>query len=170
MESFRCSTCGKQHSGAPLSYIAREPYPYLLIPEAERAARSLIDTDLCVIDEARYFMLGNLELKVLETGGRFSWDVWVELQKADFTHAVKVWETVGREASRPYQAVLATPLSIYPPTVGLVCSVFTRPVGARPGITLHESDHPLYREQSDGITLHRVQEIAALVLGKRAGV
>ena len=49
----------------------------------------------------------------------------------------------------------------YPECLHLQAQLHLRNDGKRPSITLRASEHPLFLEQRDGITLRRVEEIAA---------
>lgn len=95
----------------------------------------------------------------------FSWGVWVSLSKVNFSRALEVWNTPGREAEKPYFGWLCTELALYPEsTTNLKTNAHTRPVGNRPFIELEPTGHPLAVEQRNGITPDRVREIATAVM------
>jgi hypothetical protein len=164
MRSWRCRCCGAVHDELPRSYGAQAPALWFTIPEAEREQRALLNSDLCLIDAQHGFIVGNLEIPVLDGTGPFSWDVWVSLSLPNFKRAWQLWEQPGREAEPPYFGWLSTVLPGYPDTLHLKTNVHSREVGRRPRIELEPTDHPLAVEQRQGITLARVQEIAELVL------
>jgi hypothetical protein len=161
---YRCRVCGEYHEDLPLHYGAAAPAVYFTIPEAKRNDRVLLSSDQCVIDDEYFFIVGNLEIPVLDHDEPFSWDVWVSLSKPNFTRAYQLWKTPGRESEPPYFGWLSTALPCYPDTLSLKTRVHTRAVGQRPFIELEPTDHPLALEQLTGITWQRVQEIAELVL------
>ena len=161
---FYCRECGKHHDELPLHYGALAPVPYLLIPEEERGRRCELTRDVCMIDEAQWYIFGNLELPIVGSDERFSWDVWVSLSEENMKRAARLWDTPGREAEPPYFGWLCTLLPGYPETLHLKTHVHTREVGRRPLIELEPTDHPLAVEQREGITWARVQEIAERVL------
>ena len=134
------------------------------IPETEREERALLSSDICLIDEQHGFIVGNLEIPVLDSDQRFSWDVWVSLSLPNFKRAFQLWEQAGCESEPPYFGWLSTSLPGYPETLHLKTHVHTREVGLRPLLELEPTDHPLAVEQRQGITMARVQEIAELVL------
>ena len=162
MQGYKCSTCDDFHTGLPLSYGSPAPAPYFDIPEADRDERALLSSDQCVIDEEQFFILGRLEIPILDADeDLFSWNVWVSLSKENFTRASELWNTEGRESEAPYFGWLSTSLPCYDlNTFLLKTNVHTRPIGERPFIELEPTDHPLAIEQRNGITLKRVQEIA----------
>ncbi len=160
---FQCARCGQYHDTLPLAYGPPAPELYYRIPEAERASRCELTSDACVIDDTYYFIIGNLEIPILDADETFSWDVWVSLSLANFRRACELWETEGRESEPPYFGWLSTSLPVYPETLSLKTHVHTRQVGRRPYIELERTDHPLAIEQRNGITMHRVREIAEAV-------
>jgi hypothetical protein len=161
---YTCRCCGRYHTELPLHYGAAAPVHWFAIPADERPRRCQLSSDQCVIDDRHFYMVGNLEIPVLDTAELFSWDVWVSLSPANFVRACELWEQPGREAEPPNFGWLSTALPGYPDTVNLKTHVHTREVGRRPRIELEPTDHPLAVEQRAGITWDRVQEIAELVL------
>lgn len=164
MKGWRCRCCGEVHGELPMHYGAPAPALWFTIPEAEREERALLSSDMCLIDGQHGFIVGNLEIPVLDADEHFSWDVWVSLSLPNFKQAFKLWEQAGRESEPPYFGWVSTSLPGYPETLNLKSHVHTRAVGRRPRVELEPSDHPLAVEQRQGITLARVQEIAELVL------
>ncbi len=166
MQGYNCSTCGEFHSGLPFSYGSSAPAPYFDIPEAEREDRVLLSSDQCIIDDEHFFVLGRLEITVVDSEEDvFSWNVWVSLSEENFERMSELWEVEGREKEPPYFGWLSTTLPCYDAdTFLLKTNVHTRPLGERPYVELEPTDHPLAVEQRNGITLKRVQEIAKGVL------
>ncbi|MFO0865350.1 MAG: DUF2199 domain-containing protein [Gemmataceae bacterium] len=164
MPRWKCASCGQWHDDLPLAFGPPAPAIWYTIPEAEREQRAMLSSDMCLIDEQHGFIVGNLELPIIGSDQRFSWDVWVSLSLPNFKRAFQLWEQQGRESEPPYFGWLSTHLPGYPETLHLKTMVHTREVGRRPRIVLEPTDHPLAIEQRQGITMSRVQEIAALVL------
>lgn len=164
MPGFTCRACGQFHDELPLRFGPPAPALWYTIPEDEREERCLLSSDQCVVDRQRFFMVGNLELPIVGSTEKFSWDAWVELNQADFERACDLWDAPGRESEPPYSGTLATLLPDYPETVNLNVSIQTRPVGLRPFIEVRTLDHPLAAEQRQGITLDRVQRFSEIIL------
>ncbi|HEX4157709.1 MAG TPA: DUF2199 domain-containing protein, partial [Rhizomicrobium sp.] len=59
---------------------------------------------------------------------------------------------------------LSNNLSLYPETLSLKTNLHLRGGGIRPFIELEPTDHPLAIEQREGISIERVEEIAAMLL------
>jgi hypothetical protein len=163
MRTWQCRCCGQDLGELPMHYGTPAPALWYAIPEAERDERVLLSSDQCLIGE-HGFIVGNLEIPVLDADEAFSWDVWVSLSPANFRRAGELWEAPGREAEPPYFGWLSTSLPGYPETLHLKTHVHTREVGRRPFVELEPTDHPLAVEQRVGITMERVREIAEQVL------
>jgi len=134
---------------------------FFQIPEEEREQRVQISPDQCIIDDEHFFILGRVEIPVIDSSELFAWLVWVSLSEHNFLRATELWGTEGRETELPYFGWLQTDLPCYSTTtLNLATNVHTRPVGERPFIELEPTDHPLSVEQRNGISLMRVQEIA----------
>ncbi|MDJ0385998.1 DUF2199 domain-containing protein [Streptomyces sp. G-G2] len=160
---FTCSCCGEHHPELPMSYSATAPDAWEAGYESD--AHSLLSPDQCVIRGSHFFIKGLIEIPVIGSGDVFSWGVWVSLSEENFTRALSVWDTEGREAEKPYFGWLSTELALYSEsTTDLKTNAHTRPVGRSPLIELEPTGHPLAVEQRTGITRERVREIAMAVL------
>lgn len=162
-QGFTCGCCGEHHAELPLAYGTHAPALYYQIAEAERKSRCELMSDLCVIDEEYFFIVGNLEIPIQGIDRLFSWDVWVSLSRENFSRTCKLWESPGRECEPPYFGWLNTALRGYPDTLSIKTHVHTRAIGFRPYIELEPTDHPLAVEQRNGITMERLQKIAEMV-------
>ena len=165
MSTYICKTCGEEHEGPPLSYGAEAPAAYYGVPEEEREKRCHLSSDQCIIDNEFFFILGNIYLPIIDKEETFNWMAWVSLSEANFDRASELWETPGREEEPAYFGWLSTELPCYPSsTLSLKTNVHTQEIGVRPVIELQDSDHPLEKEQKEGITWERVEEISSLIL------
>lgn len=165
--SYTCSICGQNHDGAPMSWGPDAPDVWAAMIPDEREKSGELGTDQCVIDEKHFFVRGRIEISVASKADPFAWLVWIEVSVVDFLAMSDLWTAVGREnKSLPYSGHLANELSIYErPTLGLAVKVHTRPVGVRPFVEITD-DHELRYEQRNGISSHRVQQIADKVLNR----
>jgi len=163
MSIYICRKCGEQHEGPPLSYGAGAPSAYYAVPEEERENRCQLSSDQCIIDNEFFFILGNIYLPITDKEESFNWTAWVSLSEESFDRASELWEIQGRENEPPYFGWLSTELPCYPCTLSLKTNVHTQEIGERPIIELQDYVHPLEKEQKDGITWERVEEIASLI-------
>lgn len=106
-------------------------------------------------------MLGCLEIPLIGHPDIFNWLTWVSVSEKSFKRIVDLWETDVRDTEPPFFGWLSNNIPIYPNTFALKTNLYLRNHGTRPFIDLEPTDHPLAREQRDGITLQRVAEIVA---------
>lgn len=128
---------------------------------------STLGQEQCIIKGEHFFVRGRLVIPVTDAapGTEFDWGAWVSLSRENFTRALALWTTAGRERERPSTGWLSTELPLYQPsTLSLKTRVHAQAVGQRPLIELEPTGHPLAVEQRSGITLARVQEIAEALL------
>ncbi len=140
------------------------PTPVAAMTAEERARRVELSSDMCVVDESSFFLLGCLDLPIRDTDEAFRFLVWVSQSEQSFANAFALWETPGREATPPTFGWLSTEVPLYPRTVGLQTQVHTQPVGVRPSVVLEPSEHPLAIDQRDGISRERAIEMATALL------
>lgn len=162
---YVCATCGAFHTELPLCYGAPAPSYWDLLSEEERAERGELTADLCVIDQADFFVRGHLELPIQGSTERFIYAVWVSLSAANFARTRALWNDEERVQEPPYFGWFSTSLPGYPETLNVKTLVHTRAVGLVPSIELEPTDHPLAVEQRTGITWERIREIAELLCG-----
>ena len=161
---YRCHSCGQLHAGPPLSYAVEAPDRWYSLSEEDRQIHAVLSSDQCIINNAYFYIVGNIDIPLIDAEGVFSWSVWLSLSKADFQQTSKLWKKRRREAAPPYPGRLSTQLFVYPDTLNLKTRVHTRPVGQRPYVEIESIDHPLAVEQRQGITLERVQFFAERIL------
>lgn len=150
-----------------LPYAYHAPAPAVWTPDLDDDPESELQPELCVVRGEEFFLHGIIRLEVLDGDDDFDWGVWVSLSPDNYERAVDLWDTPGRETEPPYFGWLTTELPTYArSTLLLKTSVHTRPVGLRPLIVLEPTDHPLAVEQREGITVARLEEIAAAIIGR----
>lgn len=160
---FICSSCGEYHKNIPFAYSADAPFKYSQIPENELEERCELTDDICIIDAEEFYIKGNLFIEV-EGNEDFSWNVWVRLSKTDFERMEEIWQDENRILENPYIGTIATQLDVYSDTLNLRVKVHTQKVGYRPRIELIETQHPLFLEQENGITMERVTSFEKQIL------
>jgi hypothetical protein len=158
MTGYDCTCCGKHHDELSNCFLIPLPLPVLQVPEAERKRRVEASSDMCVLDDEHFFILGNVDVKVRGSSEFIRWTMWASLSRANFARAFELWETPGRENEPPYFGWLCNVLPGYEPTVHLKTHVHTQPVGIRPFIEI-EPEHQLGLDQRDGITKARFDEL-----------
>lgn len=164
MSGYHCNTCGQCHDELPMCFGPSAPALWYAIPEAERAERSELSSDQCLIDGKHFFVLGRIVIPVVDGPDPFVWLAWVSLSEANFLRTCELWEREGRESEPPYFAWLQSALPYEPTTLNLKAQLQTMPLGERPRIVLEMTDHPLAVEQHGGISMARVQQIVERAL------
>ena len=159
VEGFTCSSCGEFHEGLARCLPMRSPTAYFMVPADQREKRCWLTDDFCVIDDRYFFIYGSLELPIHGHAEPFIWGVWASLSERDLDRAQELIGVQGRESEPPYLGWLSSDIPLYPPCLKLVVEVHTQPAGLRPLMILQSADHPLVREQQEGISAARVQEI-----------
>ena len=164
--AWTCRCCGRQYRTLPLDFACETPAYWDQLSQDERK-RAFLSPDVCTIGEDR-FIRGCLEIPLIGRDERFVWGVWTSFSQDSLRRAYELWDAVEISADEPARfgwfsnelKQLYSGLS----TLNLKARVRFRPGNLRPLIELEPSDHPLAREQAQGITLERVQEIAAALL------
>lgn len=149
-----CSICGKEHTELPHIGSAA---PFHWADKLIDDPNSLLTTDLCIIEGLDFFVHGVIEIPVHDYEHEFGWGVWVSHKKENFETYRARFDTaeIG-----PFFGWLCTAIDYYPePTLHLKTMAHYRGDGLRPRIILDESEHPLYRQQQDGISLSQAWEI-----------
>ena len=159
MAGFFCKSCNEYHDELPLALGPDAPSAWYQIPESERAQRTQLTEDQCVIDDQHFFARGRIMLLVTDADEAFTWLAWVAVSKESFLHSSAYWNIPGRENSPPSFGWLASALPYKPTTMNMSARIRTMPVGERSVIDLEESDHPLAIEQRDGISAARLQDL-----------
>ena len=158
---WTCGRCGQEHEGLPHDWAWDKPIYW----EGPRSADDALTSDLCrwtdEAGEVSYFVRGVLTIPVVDDEDDFRYGVWSSLSERSYERVVELWEDPARVEEPPFFGWFSNSLPGYPETLNLPLDVVAQPDDLRPELVLHEGDHPLIREQRDGITLERVREIAA---------
>jgi hypothetical protein len=167
--SYTCGCCGENFSGSPSFGMSRPPFVFN-VPEAEYEARVQLDDDLCLVraggnqDADLYAIRVTLDIPIHDMEEPFNWGVWVtQSEDSFFKHVGSYGADQSGEISFGWLPVTMPPYQrnrLGDPIESLACDVLWQSKGQRPVIVLHESDHPLYLDQRDGISWDRAVEIA----------
>ena len=160
--SFTCACCGETIEGLPdLGYAA--PAYYDAMSEAERAARTYLDSDVCIIDGDNRFIRVVCPVPIIGAEAYFGWGVWVSLSEGNFA---RYRDSFGdRDQSKLGQLFgwLSNRLPGYPDTLNLPMTVVPQDDNQRPlaWINADRADHPLYVHQREGMDKDALGEIYA---------
>jgi hypothetical protein len=160
-----CSVCHKRHPELPGAIGYLRPAHYFMVPEADREARIRINEDLCQIDDQFFLIRGVIEVPLLdgatiEGTPWFEWGMWAAVSSRSFHRYLELYEVDG-SAEPPFDGLLSGEPPGYADLLEHPVSVQLRTATQRPLLILKPSNHRLYLEQTQGITLQRVHEIFA---------
>lgn len=124
---FKCTKCRDWHDGLPDIGYDMPAYANE-IPEAERANRLFLTSDLCVVDNEHFFIRCVLAVPIRGTGAEFGWGAWSSLSQKNF---LRYQEHYDEDMSgwEPMFGYLSNRLPHYPDTLSLELSV--QPQAAR---------------------------------------
>lgn len=159
MKSFVCQVCGKSHQALPSAWGFREPDEVFALAYIPKYLRVRSNADLCTLDEARFFLRGNVLLPLREGKGDFSWGIWIEVSEDH--HAVYAAQILKQRFKQFRLAGrIANSIPGYRSTLRIPVDVLLDDAGARPAVWLPaRSRHTLAREQSNGISSKRQHEL-----------
>jgi hypothetical protein len=157
--TFICSTCGQEHPGLPTDYGFRLPDQVHALDYLERYIRSRSNSDLCTLDESRFFMRGIIPVPFKESNDDFCWGIWVEVSKEIHDFYVGGF-SADLSSSSIATGNLANAIPGYEETVGLVVMIHFQDAGSRPSFKFpNDANHALSHEQRGGITAKRHHDI-----------
>jgi len=157
---WTCRYCGEEHDDLPLDWVFDAPSQW----DGGRTSEDWLTDDLCLwtddAGERAYFIRGVLYVPIVGTDQTLRYGVWSSLSKRSFERVIDMWNDLSRVKEPPYFGWLANSIPDYPDTLNLPVDVVTDSAELRPTIVPHDSDHPLVRDQRNGVPLERVHEIA----------
>ena len=146
--ALKCSKCGKEHTDLP--HIGADK-PYHWSDEFAKEPNSLLTSDLCIIEDRDFFVHGVIEIPVHDHEFEFGWGVWVSHKKDNFQQYREHYNSAG---IGPFFGWLCTEITFFSEsTLNLKTMAHYREGRLRPRIVLEPSEHPLYIQQRDGISL-----------------
>lgn len=152
---FTCSICGQAHSEELPDVGSAAPFQWA--DELASDPASLLTDDLCIIEGRDFFVRGVIEIPVHDYDQKFGWGVWVSHKKENFEAYRERFDTAD---IGPFFGWLCTVIDYYPEsTLELKTMAHYRGEGLRPRIVPEESEHPLFIQQRDGISLSKAWEI-----------
>ena len=164
---MKCPCCGKDVRLYEMDVAFALPDAIHALSEGQRAARARTHSDLCSLDDRRFFIRGVVYAPVQQLGTLFGWGVWAE---------------VAREVFLRYQAIYAQDASDEPPAAGLLANVppgYERveqplaivfgPPDQRPMFKLAPTDSDFYREHVEGLPARKWHSIIERHLASTAG-
>lgn len=153
--SYVCSCCGQTHEDLPDVAFDHPIYAHQ-VPEEERAERVWLSSDLCIIDDAEYFIRGLIEIPIQGQAHRLGIGVWVSQKPENF------WtykDNFDSAEIGPFFGWLSNEFKFMgKSTLNLKTLAHFQGGNLRPSIVLEPTDHPLALAQREGISLNQAWE------------
>jgi hypothetical protein len=162
---YRCPDCRDVHDGLPDLCFALPDAIFVLEAE-ERQTRALVSSDLCVLDDTRYFIRCVLEVAVADHTDVFAYGLWAEVAGRDFNRYAVYYNTDVPQNHSSFEGLLANRLPLTEETLGLACSIaLSSEEGLRPSLRVTDALHTLHEEQETGVTLSRALALVGTMRG-----
>lgn len=163
--SWTCQCCGQIFDTLPMSYAPLAPLNWFDLPDSERDAQAKLDSDVCIIDDREFYVRGCVEIPVVGRPELFVWGAWVSVSAESFQYILDNWTADIADDEPPRFGWLRTWITgCYPDPVEIRCHVHLQSGDLRPRIVLEPTHYPMAVDQCTGITLDRIQQIAATLL------
>jgi hypothetical protein len=164
MDKVRCATCGEESDLLAMEPSYGRPDAYFEVPKDEREYLTNFSKDDGRIrnaddTERRHFLRVLLSIPMRGEQRDVAWGVWVEVSGADWERAYDLWDDPKQANEPPFPATLANALRGYDGTLGLPGRVQLTGPKTAPLFELDAGvDHPLAREQREGVFAERIIE------------
>jgi hypothetical protein len=164
MHKVRCATCGEEKDLLSMEPSYGRPDAYYDVPKEQREFLTNFSQDDGRIrnaddTERRHFLRVLLSMPIRGEKKECAWGVWVEVSAADWERAYDLWDDPQQAKEPPFPATLANALRGYEDTLGLRGRVRLTSPKTAPLFELDpDVDHPLAREQREGVYAERVIE------------
>ena len=172
---YVCASCKEEHEGLPsLGY--KLPRHYFEVPENERDERIEHDTDFCVIQPSEtslnqhviYSIRTELHIPVKGIDEYISIGLWVSQSEEKFKLYYDTFEEDQSDflsfgwltLHMPYYKTLTDEGNL----LSLACDVKGRGDNQRPLLHIQKTDHPLYYDTHNGVSLKKAYKISAELL------
>lgn len=157
-----CPQCGQAHSADELELAFRRPDVIAAMDPQQREQTVQESDDICAIQSLRYFVRAVLPLPVATRERRYAIGLWVEVDEPACRRIVELWSDPGQSAEPPFDGRIANSIPTLPSTLDLAVQLRLTGPTTRPEAYLQAQDHPLFAEQSQGISPHRAHEYSVL--------
>jgi hypothetical protein len=160
--TYVCSTCGKEHQGLPTDWGFKLPDGIFELSYLEKYRRTRANSDLCALDENRFFIRGLVSLPFTYQEGAFSWGVWVEVDRTTHDFYLDHFNDDFARGSRA-QGRLANTIPGFPELVNEPLEIEFQDPDSRPAFSfLSSAGHRLAKDQRDGVDFARHHEFLEL--------
>ena len=159
--------CGASHVQSDIELVFRRPAAIAALLRKQR--RKVFESEeICATRDGRHFIRAVLPLPVAGRLRPYQIGLWVQVGKLEFEAILAQWESPDQARQPPFAVQLANAVPLHSvSTMGLKAELQLVSPMQRPKVRIVETDHPLFAEQQNGITQHRVAEYNACIFGWR---
>jgi hypothetical protein len=146
---MKCPCCNKELEAAVMDLSFGLPDAIYNLPAEQRAVRAQVHSDLCCLDDARYFIRGVVFVPIPQMNAEFRWGVWAEVSAETHDRYLDLYHVDG-SAEAPAAGVLAN----VPPGYDAApqpLEIHFGALGKRPAFKLTPTEGQMYREQANGM-------------------
>ena len=162
---YRCPDCRDIHDGLPDLCFALPDAIFDLDAET-RQSRALVSSDLCVLDDNRFFIRCVLEVAIASHSDIFAYGIWAEVPMRDFNRYAVYYNTDAPANLLTFNGRIGNRLPLTTETLGLACSItLSNEEGLRPALRVLDAAHTLHDEQENGIQLNRALALVGTMRG-----
>ncbi len=86
----------------------------------------------------------------------FRWGIWARVEGGDFARYVELYDVEAVDGEPPFRGWLSGGIKSYPGSDMLEVTVHHRSEAQRPLFVVADREHPLGRDQAEGISMERV--------------
>ena len=160
---WTCPCCGEEQIGLPQNLHFEFPnnWPGVKFPNT---LFSFLNSDFCKIRRigkpVERYILALLPLPIIGSDQTFDFGVWMSVSKRSWAIYEKGFETEVYDEPNCF-GWLMHELPKFPSTISLPCTIEFRDDRLRPMVWVHETDHPLYEAQQEGVNLDYIKGLMA---------
>lgn len=162
---FVCGCCGQTFENWPLDVSFNRPDEIWKMPEDERAKRAWESSDLCVLDDAKFYLRGVLYVPLIEHDEKWGIGLWVQVSQDNFERYMRLYDVDG-SLEAPFEGLVANNMPAFGGVLGETVQVRLgnskqRPtfvIDANEGISTSQIGMAQMNGISD-ITLHQILDI-----------
>lgn len=159
---YICSDCGKEHEGLPTDWGFKLPEDVYELSYLDKYRRTRSNTDLCTLDECRFFIRGLLSIPFTYQEGDFSWGIWVEVGRDVHDFYLGNYNE-DFAAGTKARGTLANLIPGFAELLGQSLEIEFQDSKTRPSLMFpHGAEHSLATDQRDGIEFSRHHEFLEL--------
>lgn len=157
MSQIKCDYCGEYHDSENMDISYKKPISYFMVPENELSERiNHVSDDFIVIDEEIFLVHGLVPIPIHEHD-EFCWGAWAKVDEQSFTDIWHMFEHDG--TGMKFQGELDIEPPGYNDVYGAKIEIQLQTADQRPRFIFKEINNKMAKEQTEGLSLHEINEI-----------